>query len=233
MAYIEFKSVCKNYDNYESEIKALKKIDFEIEKGQLVVITGSSLAGKTTCLNILSLVDKLTSGDVIIDDVKINELTERKIVKLRRNDIGFVLKQYGLLQNLTVLENIELAYLTHKEKKDTMTIIRKLSLTKKKDDFIDLLNDEEKTKALIARAVIKKPKLLLCDDVFDNLNKKSQKQVLKLFQNMSKKDKTTIVMVTSNQEFYSIANKVITLKNGSIIDVKTNKKPKAAGDLSW
>ncbi len=233
MAYIEFKKVCKNYDNYENEIKALKKIDFEADKGQLIILTGPSSSGKKTFLKILSGLDKVTSGDVLIDDVKINELSKRKLLKLRRYEIGFVFKEYGLLENLTLKENIELGYKNPKEKIDVTQIMKKLALTKKKNTLVNMLNEDEKTKAEIARAIIKKPKILLCDDGFDTLEEKGQKQVLKLFKSMSKKDDTTILLITNNEKLHPLSNKVVTFKGGKIVDVKINKKPKAIGDLSW
>ena len=233
MAYIELKSVCKNYDSNEKEIKALKKASFEIEKGQLVVITGPSLSGKTTILNILGGLDKQTSGNVIVDGISLDKLKGRKLTKYRRKYVGLILDDFNLLNNLTLLENVELSSQISKEKKEPTSIIKKLSLTKKKDDFIYMLTKEEKKKTLIARAICKNPKLILCDNITDNLDEKSKKQVLKLLQSLSKKDKTTIIIATNDESILPIANKIITLKNGTISDVKVNKKPKSVGDLTW
>lgn len=233
MAYIEFKLVCKNYDSNEKKIKALKKASFEIEKGQLVAITGPSLSGKTTILNILGGLDKQTSGNVIVDGISLDKLKGRKLTKYRRNYVGLILDDFNLLNNLTLLENVELSSQISKEKKEPTSIIKKLSLTKKKDDFIYMLTKEEKKKTLIARAICKNPKLILCDNTTDNLDEKSKKQVLKLLQSLSKKDKTTIIIATNDESILPIANKIITLKNGTISDVKVNKKPKSVGDLTW
>ena len=233
MAYIEFKNVCKEYNTGEVSIKALKKASFEIEKGELVVIIGPSGAGKTTCLNILGGIDTLTSGEVIVDGVKINKLKGRKLVKYRREDVGFVFQFYNLVQNLTARENVELGYEICKNPLDVDQTIKKVGLTKRKDNFPSALSGGEQQRVAIARAVVKNPKLLLCDEPTRALDTKTEKQVLKLLQSISKKEKTTVIIITHNNAITPIANKVITIKNGSVESVKINKKPKNIGDLEW
>ena len=233
MAYIEFKNVCKEYNTGEVSIKALKKASFEIEKGELVVIIGPSGAGKTTCLNILGGIDTLTSGEVIVDGVKINKLKGRKLVKYRREDVGFVFQFYNLVQNLTARENVELGYEICKNPLDVDQTIKKVGLTKRQDNFPSALSGGEQQRVAIARAVVKNPKLLLCDEPTGALDSKTGKQVLKLLQSISKKEKTTVIIITHNNAITPIANKVITIKNGSVESVKINKKPKNIGDLEW
>ena len=233
MAYIEFKNVCKEYNTGEVSIKALKKASFEIEKGELVVIIGPSGAGKTTCLNILGGIDTLTSGEVIVDGVKINKLKGRKLVKYRREDVGFVFQFYNLVQNLTARENVELGYEICKNPLDVDQTIKKVGLTKRKDNFPSALSGGEQQRVAIARAVVKNPKLLLCDEPTGALDSKTGKQVLKLLQSISKKEKTTVIIITHNNAITPIANKVITFKNGSVESVKINKMPKNIGDLEW
>ena len=233
MAYIEFKNVCKEYNTGEVSIKALKKASFEIEKGELVVIIGPSGAGKTTCLNILGGIDTLTSGEVIVDGVKINKLKGRKLVKYRREDVGFVFQFYNLVENLTARENVELGYEICKNPLDVDQTIKKVGLTKRKDNFPSALSGGEQQRVAIARAVVKNPKLLLCDEPTGALDSKTGKQVLKLLQSISKKEKTTVIIITHNNAITPIANKVITIKNGSVESVKINKKPKNIGDLEW
>lgn len=233
MAFIEFKNVTKEYNIDEVKVKALKKASFEIEKGQLVIINGPSGAGKTTCLNILGGIDKLTNGSIIVDGVKINELKGRKLVRYRRNDVGFVFQSCNLIQNLTVKENVELATQICKNSKEPISIIKKVGLAKKINSYPSSLLSSEQQKVAIARSIIKRPKLLLCDEIDGVLNDKYGKQVLKLLQETAKKEGTTIIIVTHNSAIYPIANQVITFKNGSVCEVKINKKPKAAGDLSW
>ncbi len=233
MAYIEFKNVCKNYGNDEVKIKALKKASFEIEKGELVVILGPSGAGKTTCLNIIGGLDAPTSGEVLVDNVRIDKLKGRKLVKYRREDVGFVFQFYNLINNLTAMENVELASQICKNPMDPISIIKKVSLTKRKDNFPSELSGGEQQRVAIARAIAKRPKLLLCDEPTGALDDKTGKQILKLLQSMNKKEKMTVIIITHNNAIAPMANKVIRFKNGSVESVKINKKPISAGDLSW
>lgn len=233
MAYIEFKNVTKEYDMGEIKVKALKKASFEIEKGELVVIVGPSGAGKTTCLNILGGMDKLTSGTVTVDGVQINKLKGRKLIRYRREDVGFVFQFYNLVQNLTAKENVELATQICKGPMDPLAIIKKVGLTKRMNNFPSALSGGEQQRVAIARAIAKKPKLLLCDEPTGALDDKTGKQILKLLQTTAKKEGMTVVIITHNNAICPIANKVITFKNGSVSNVKINKKPMAVGDLSW
>lgn len=233
MAYIEFKNVTKEYDMGEIKVKALKKASFEIEKGELVVIVGPSGAGKTTCLNILGGMDKLTSGTVTVDGVQINKLKGRKLIRYRREDVGFVFQFYNLVQNLTAKENVELATQICKDPMDPLAIIKKVGLTKRMNNFPSALSGGEQQRVAIARAIAKKPKLLLCDEPTGALDDKTGKQILKLLQTTAKKEGMTVVIITHNNAICPIANKVITFKNGSVSNVKINKKPMAVGDLSW
>lgn len=233
MAYIEFKNVTKEYDMGEVKVKALKKASFEIEKGQLVIINGPSGAGKTTCLNILGGIDKLTNGSVIVDGVKINKLKGKKLIRYRRKNVGFVFQSYNLIQNLTVKENVELATQICKNPVDPVLIIKKVGLSKKTNNYPSSLSTEKQQRVAIARAIAKRPKLLLCDEMDSIIDDKCGKQVLKLLQTTAKKEHMTVVIITHNNAIYPIANKVITFKNGGVTEVKINKKPKAVGELSW
>lgn len=233
MAYIEFKKVCKKYENGEVITKALNKVDFTIEKGELVIITGPSGAGKTTALNLLGGMDNLTTGEVVVDDVVISKLKGRKLIKYRREDVGFVFQFYNLIQNLTVKENVELSTQICKDAFIAESVIKKVGLTKKLNNFPSELSGGEQQRVAIARAIAKNPKILLCDEPTGALDDKNAKQVLKLLQDAAKKDNMTVIIVTHNNDIVPIGNKVISFKNGGIDEIKINKKPKSVGDIKW
>lgn len=233
MAYIEFKNVIKKYEMGEIEIKALNKTSFEIEKGELVVILGPSGAGKTTCLNILGGMDKLTSGQVIVDGKDITELKNKDLIKYRRNDIGFVFQFYNLVQNLTALENVELAVQLCKDHLNPKTTLNKVGLKDRKNNFPSQLSGGEQQRVAIARAIAKNPKLLLCDEPTGALDYNTGKQILKLLEKTCHEEKMTIVIITHNSAIAPMADKVIKFKNGSVEDIILNKNPKPIEEIEW
>ena len=190
MSYIEFKNVNKEYKMGEITIKALDDTNFSIEKGELVVIVGPSGAGKTTTLNILGGMDSVTSGEVIVDGKQVNKLNNKELIKYRREDIGFIFQFYNLVQNLTAVENVELATQICKDSLDPETIIEKVGLKERKGNFPSQLSGGEQQRVAIARAIAKNPKLLLCDEPTGALDYKTGKQILKLLQDTSKKENT-------------------------------------------
>ena len=233
MAYIEFKKVNKVYKMGEVEIKALNNTSFEIEKGQLVCILGPSGAGKTTCLNILGGMDRLTSGNVIVDGKIINDLNEKQLIKYRRNDIGFVFQFYNLIQNMTVIENVELATQLCKNSLDPSEILDKVGLKNRKNNFPAQLSGGEQQRVAIARAICKNPKLLLCDEPTGALDYKTGKQILKLLQDTCRNEQMTVIIITHNSAISPMADKVIKFKNGTVSDVIINEKPKNIEDIEW
>ena len=233
MAYIEFKKVNKVYKMGEVEIKALNNTSFEIEKGQLICILGPSGAGKTTCLNILGGMDRLTSGNVIVDGKIINDLNEKQLIKYRRNDIGFVFQFYNLIQNMTVIENVELATQLCKNSLDPSDILDKVGLKNRKNNFLAQLSGGEQQRVAIARAICKNPKLLLCDEPTGALDYKTGKQILKLLQDTCRNEQMTVIIITHNSAISPMADKVIKFKNGTVSDVIINEKPKNIEDIEW
>ena len=233
MAYIEFKKVDKIYQMGEVEIKALKDTSFEIEKGELVCILGPSGAGKTTCLNILGGMDTLTDGKVIVDGVRIDKLKDKELIKYRRNDIGFVFQFYNLIQNMTVLENVELAIQLCKDYLDPNTILDKVGLGKRKDNFPAQLSGGEQQRVAIARAIAKNPKLLLCDEPTGALDYNTGKQILQLLQDTARKEKMTVIIITHNAALAPMADKVISFKNGKVQDIKLNDRPLPISEIEW
>ena len=233
MAYIEFKNVDKIYQMGEVEIKALNKASFEIEKGELVVILGPSGAGKTTCLNILGGMDSATRGKVLVDNKDITNYSNKELIMYRRNDIGFVFQFYNLIQNMTVIENVELATQLCKNSLDPSDILDKVGLKNRKNNFPAQLSGGEQQRVAIARAIAKNPKLLLCDEPTGALDYKTGKQILKLLEETARKEKMTVIIITHNAAIAPMADKVIKFKNGSASDIIINKKPMSIDEIEW
>ena len=233
MSYIEFKNVDKIYQMGEIEIKALNKTNFTINKGELVVILGPSGAGKTTCLNILGGMDTATRGNVLVDGKNITNYKYKDLIMYRRNDIGFVFQFYNLVQNLTALENVELAVQLCKDHLNPKTIMNKVGLKSRMNNFPSQLSGGEQQRVAIARAISKNPKLLLCDEPTGALDYKTGKQILKLLEEVSRKENMTVIIITHNAALAPMADKVIRFKNGSVEKVEINKKPKSIDEIEW
>lgn len=233
MAYIEFKNINKTYQMGEVEIKALNKTNFEIDEGELVVILGPSGAGKTTCLNILGGMDSATSGEFIIDGVDITKLKDKELIKYRRNDIGFVFQFYNLVQNLTALENVELANQLCKDHLNPVTILKKVGLKDRMNNFPAQLSGGEQQRVAIARAISKNPKLLLCDEPTGALDYKTGKQILKLLEDTCHKENMTVIIVTHNTAIADMADKVIKFKNGTVEEIYINPNPQPIETIEW
>lgn len=233
MAYIEFKDVVKEYKVGENKIKALDGASFEIEKGELVVIVGPSGAGKTTALNILGGMDNVTSGKVIIDGKHVEKYSEKQLTYYRREDIGFVFQFYNLIQNLTAIENVELATQICKEPLEPKTVIEKVGLKERSYNFPSQLSGGEQQRVAIARAIAKNPKILLCDEPTGALDYNTGKQILKLLQDTCRKEKMTVIIITHNSSIAPMADKVIHFKNGKAGDVMINQNPTSIDEIEW
>ena len=233
MSYIEFKNVNKNYKMGEITIKALDNTNFQIEKGELVVIVGPSGAGKTTTLNILGGMDTATSGDVLVDGKNIATLKGKNLIKYRREDIGFVFQFYNLVQNLTAKENVELATQICKDSIDVDSVIEKVGLENRKNNFPSQLSGGEQQRIAIARAIAKNPKLLLCDEPTGALDYKTGKQILKLLENTCRKEKMTVIIITHNTAIAPMADKVIHFKNGTAESIEINENPMPIENIEW
>ena len=233
MSYIEFKNIVKEYKMGEVTIKALDNTNFEIEKGELVVIVGPSGAGKTTALNILGGMDTATSGQVFVDGKEISKLNNKQLTSYRRNDIGFVFQFYNLVQNLTAKENVELATQLCSDALDVNEILDKVGLESRKDNFPAQLSGGEQQRVAIARAIAKNPKLLLCDEPTGALDYKTGKSILKLLQDMSRKEKMTVVIITHNGAIAPMADKVIHFKNGTAEKIEENPKIVSIDNIEW
>lgn len=233
MSYIEFKDVCKEYTMGEMKIKALDNTNFNIEKGELVVIVGPSGAGKTTTLNILGGMDTVTSGHVIVDEKDVTNLKNKELIKYRREDIGFVFQFYNLVQNLTAIENVELATQICKDALKPEEVLEKVGLKDRLKNFPSQLSGGEQQRVAIARAIAKNPKLLLCDEPTGALDYNTGKQILQLLQDTCRKENMTVVIITHNSAIAPMADKVIHFKNGTASDIEINKEPIPIERIEW
>lgn len=233
MSYIKFENVNKKYQMGEVSINALNDTNFDIKKGELVVIVGPSGAGKTTTLNILGGMDKATSGKVFVDNKEITNLNNKQLIKYRRNEIGFVFQFYNLVQNLTAKENVELATQLCSDALNVDEILDKVGLKDRKDNFPSQLSGGEQQRVAIARAIAKNPKLLLCDEPTGALDYKTGKQILKLLQDTCRREKMTVVIITHNTAIAPMADKVIHFKNGTAENIVINEKPISIDKIEW
>jgi putative ABC transport system ATP-binding protein len=233
MAYIEFRNISKVYPMGDSTIKALDNASFEAEKGELIVIMGQSGSGKSTCLNILGGMDRPNSGDVFVDGKNISRFKDKQLINYRRNDIGFVFQFYNLVQNLTALENIELGTQMCKNPLDAKEALKKVGLEDRMDNFPSQMSGGQQQRVSIARAIARRPKILLGDEPTGALDYKTGKQILKLLQNTSRKENMTVIIITHNSAIAPMADKVIKFKNGSVEDVIINKNPTDIDSIEW
>lgn len=215
MAYIELKKVSKTYKMGEVEIKACHDVSFQIEKGELVVILGPSGAGKTTVLNLLGGMDTITSGQIIVDSQDITKYTRKELIAYRRNSIGFVFQFYNLVGNLTAIENVELAVQICKNPFSPKTILERVGLKDRINNFPAELSGGEQQRVCIARAIVNKPKLLICDEPTGNLDPKTSMEIMDVLETINKELGTTIIMATHDKEIVNrMKKRVIVLDSG-------------------
>jgi len=231
--YVEFKQVKKVYHVGEVDIEALHDATFEIEKGEVCVIVGQSGAGKTTLLNILGGMDTLTEGAVFLDGEEISKYNSRKLTEYRRYDIGFVFQFYNLVQNLTALENVSLATQICKNPLDPKTVLEEVGLGHRIGNFPAQLSGGEQQRVAIARALAKNPKLLLCDEPTGALDYNTGKAVLKLLQDTCRQKGKTVIVITHNQALTAMADRVITVKNGTVVSMVKNENIVDIADIEW
>ena len=225
MAFIEFRDVRKDYQVGEVTIHALSGVNFELDKGQFIIIAGASGAGKSTILNILGGMDTSTSGQILVDGRRIEDFNERQLTDYRRYDIGFVFQFYNLVQNLTALENVELATEICKDPLDTKTVLEQVGLKERMNNFPSQLSGGEQQRVAIARALAKNPKLLLCDEPTGALDYVTGKQILQLLQDTCRKQGMTVIVITHNLAICPMGDRVIRVKSGKIESDVINEHP--------
>ena len=208
-------------------------MDFKIDKGEFFVIVGPSGAGKTTILNLLGGMDKATSGKILVDGKDVAKYGEKELTQYRRDDIGFVFQFYNLVQNLTALENVELATQISKNPLDVKMVLNRVGLEKRMNNFPAQLSGGEQQRVAIARAIAKNPKLLLCDEPTGALDYQTGKAILALLREMCDKYEMTVIVITHNSALAPMADRVIHLKNGQVASMSMNKNPKAIAEIEW
>ena len=217
----------------EVEIHAVDGIDFEIQKGEFVVIVGPSGAGKTTVLNILGGMDAASTGEVMVDGHDVAKYNSKKLTKYRRDDIGFVFQFYNLVPNLTALENVELAMQICKNPLNAATVLREVGLGERMKNFPSQLSGGEQQRVSIARALAKNPKLLLCDEPTGALDYQTGKSILKLLQDMCRERGMTVIVITHNSAIAPMADRVIKIKNGKVSSMQMNEHPVSVETIEW
>lgn len=233
MAFVEFKDVRKIYTMGEVQVAAVDGMSFEIEQGELVVVVGPSGSGKTTLLNMTGGMDSCTSGSITLDGARVDQFDEKQLTDYRRYDIGFVFQFYNLVQNLTALENVELASQICRNPLPPADVLTQVGLAHRMDNFPAQLSGGEQQRVAIARAIAKNPKLLLCDEPTGALDYKTGKAILKLLQDTCRETGRTVVLITHNSAFCAIADRVIHVKEGKVERMELNAHPQAAETVEW
>lgn len=231
--YITFDNVCKYYGTDSQRITALDHMSFTVGKGEFCVIVGPSGAGKTTLLNILGGMDTADRGTVTLDGRHIESLTEKALTSYRRYDVGFVFQFYNLVQNLTALENVELASEICRDPVPAEEVLKSVGLSERMDNFPAQLSGGEQQRVAIARAVAKNPKILLCDEPTGALDYNTGKTILRLLHDLCRNTGKTVVVITHNQAIKAMADRVILIKNGRAVSEQTNMHPEPIENIEW
>ncbi|MBQ1419251.1 MAG: ABC transporter ATP-binding protein [Firmicutes bacterium] len=231
--FIEFQNVSKIYRMGEVEIPALHDASFAVEKGEICIIVGPSGAGKTTLLNILGGMDRLTEGKVFLDGQEISSYDKKRMTAYRRYDIGFVFQFYNLIQNLTARENVELAAQICKDPIDADEVLARVGLAERANNFPSQLSGGEQQRVAIARALAKNPKLLLCDEPTGALDYVTGKAILKLLQDTARQTGMTVVIITHNSALTAMADRIIRVNSGTILEQRVNDTVTPVEDIEW
>ena len=231
--FVTFDGVSKIYQTGDVSIKAVDNISFSMKKGEFVVIVGPSGAGKTTVLNMLGGMDPASGGTITVDGNVVSSYNSRQLTAYRRHDIGFVFQFYNLVQNLTALENVELAAQICKDPMDAATALKEVGLEERQNHFPAQLSGGEQQRVAIARALAKNPKLLLCDEPTGALDYLTGKAILKLLQDTCRNKGMTVIVITHNSALTPMADRVIRIKNGTVSEMHLNETPTPVEEIEW
>lgn len=233
MSYIEVKNEYKRYQMGETTIVANNDISFGVEQGELAVILGPSGAGKSTVLNILGGMDTPDEGQILVDGTDIAQFNNRQLTEYRRTDVGFVFQFYNLVPNLTAKENVELATAVSPNALDVEETLRQVGLGERMKNFPAQLSGGEQQRVAIARALAKNPKILLCDEPTGALDYETGKQVLKLLQNVSRKQNRTVLLITHNSAIAPMADRIIKINDAKVRSIEVNPNPLPVDQIEW
>lgn len=232
-SFVRLENVIKQYKIGEVTVSALEGVSFEIQKGEFVIIVGPSGAGKSTVLNILGGMDSCSGGEIEVDGKRIDAYSREQLITYRRYDIGFVFQFYNLMQNLTALENVELATQISKNPLDPKAVIQEVGLSHRMNNFPSQLSGGEQQRVSIARALAKNPKLMLCDEPTGALDYETGKDILKLLQDTCRKKNMTVIVITHNTALTPMADRIIRIKSGVVSDCRINKERVSVEDIEW
>ena len=232
-AFVSFQDVSKIYRSGEVEIRAVDDISFEIQKGEFVVIVGPSGAGKTTVLNMLGGMDACSEGTILVDGSEVSRYNARQLTEYRRRDIGFVFQFYNLVQNLTALENVELAAQICPDPLDAAQVLRDVGLAERMNNFPAQLSGGEQQRVSIARALAKNPKLLLCDEPTGALDDQTGRTILQLLQDTCRQKGVTVIVITHNSALTPMADRVIRIRSGTVAEMRQNPHPTPVAEIEW
>ena len=233
MSLVEFKNVYKRYEMGEVTINAVDGISFRVDEGEFAVVVGASGAGKTTVLNILGGMDSATEGEIIVRGNDISRYSDRSLIEYRRHDIGFVFQFYNLVHNLTAKENVELAAQICKDPLESEAALESVGLADRANNFPAQLSGGEQQRVSIARALAKRPALLLCDEPTGALDYNTGRQILALLQDTCRREKMTVVLITHNSAITPMADHIIEMKSGKIVRDTYNESPKSIDEIEW
>ena len=231
--FVEFEDVCKYYQTGSVKIAAADHLNFYVDKGEFCIIVGPSGAGKTTLLNILGGMDNCDEGNVWLDGRNVSRFSARELTTYRRYDVGFVFQFYNLVQNLTALENVELASEICRDPLDPAETLRSVGLGERLNNFPAQLSGGEQQRVSIARALAKRPKLMLCDEPTGALDDNTGKAILKLLQDTCRQNEMTVILITHNQAITPMADRVIRMKNSRVSQITLNDRPTPVEEIEW